>query len=64
MADRHEGVPAPNQQQQNQQQQQVQIQDPAGPQQQHIHLNWSNFKPEFSGNPDEDVEVCLLCSND
>ena len=27
------------------------IQDPAGPQQQHLHLNWSNFKPEFSGKP-------------
>ena len=67
MADREEGVPAPNQrqeQQQNQQQQQIQIQDPTGPQQQHLHLNWSNFKPEFSGKPDEDAEVHLLYSND
>ena len=29
-----------------------------------VHLNWSNFKPEFSGKPDEDAEVHLLCSND
>ena len=27
-------------------------------------LNWSNFKPEFSGKPDEDAEVHLLHSND
>ena len=26
--------------------------------------NWSNFKPEFSGKPEEDVEAHLLCSND
>ena len=32
--------------------------------QQHLHLNWSNFKPEFSGIPDEDAEAHLLCSND
>ena len=54
--------PTTNQQQQQQQKQQDQ--DPAGPQQQHLHLNWSNFKPEFSGEPDEDAEVHLLCSND
>ena len=48
-------------QQQNQQQQQ-QNQDPAG-QQQHLHINWSNFKPEFSEKP-EDTEAHLLCSND
>ena len=71
MADREEGVPAPNQwwqwqqnQQQQNQQEQQQIQDPAGPQQQHLHLNWSNFKPEFLGKPDEDAEAHLLCSND
>ena len=34
------------------------------PQQQHLHINWSNFKPEFSGKPDEDAEVHVLCSND
>ena len=27
-------------------------------------MNWSNFKPEFSGKPDEDVEAHLLWSND
>ena len=27
-------------------------------------LNWSHFKPEFSGKPDEDVEVHLLRMND
>ena len=27
-------------------------------------LNWSNFKPEFSGMPEEDAEAHLLCSND
>ena len=26
--------------------------------------NWSNFKPEFSGKPDEDAEVHLFHSND
>ena len=64
MADRDDGVPVPNQQQQqqeNQQQwQQFQIQDPAGPQQQYLHLNLSNFKPEFSGKPDDNAEVYLL----
>ena len=59
------GIPAPNcppnQQQQQHQQQQQQIQDQ---QQQMIHLNWSNFKPEFSGKPDEDAEAHLLHSND
>ena len=67
MAERGEGVPAPqHRQQQNnqqQQQQQQQNQDPAG-QQQQLHLILSNFKPEFSGKSDEDAEVHLLCSND
>ena len=53
--------PPPNQQQQQYQQQQQQIQDQ---QQQIIHLNWSNFKSEFSGKPDEDAEMHLLHSND
>ena len=54
---------APNHSQgQNQQQnQQQQNQDVAG--QEHLHINWSNFKPEFSGKPEEDVEAHLLCSN-
>ena len=63
MADQEEGVPTPNpplapQQQQPQQQQQDQVR------QQEVHLNWSNFKPEFSGKPDEDAEAHLLNSND
>ena len=65
MADRGEGVPAPNQWQQQQQDQQLQNQQQQEQQQQqHLHLNWSNFKPEFSRKPDEDAEVHLLCSND
>ena len=64
MADREEGAAAPNQRQgQNQQQnQQQQNQDTAG--EQHLHINWSNFKPEFSGKPEVDAEAHLLCSND
>ena len=34
------------------------------PQQQHLHINWSHFKPEFSGKPGEDAEAQMLCSND
>ena len=61
MAEREEGAAAPNQRQgQNQQENQKQI--PAG-QQQHLHINWSNFKPEFSGKP-EDAEAHLPHSND
>ena len=32
--------------------------------QRHIHINWSNFKPEFSGKPEEDAGAHLLCSSD
>ena len=66
MAERGECVLAPNQQwQQQQNQQQQHDQHPQDqPQQQHLHINWSNFKPEFSEKPDEDEEVHLLCSND
>ena len=32
--------------------------------QQILHLNWSHFKPEFSGKPDENPEAHLLCTND
>ena len=28
------------------------------------HLNWSHFKPDFSGKPKEDAEVHLLRTND
>ena len=34
-----------------------------GPQQQ-MHMNWSHFKPKFSGKPEEYVEVHLLQTND
>ena len=37
---------------------------PAQQSQQIVHLNWSHFKPEFLGNPDEDAEAHLLCTND
>ena len=33
-------------------------------QQQQLHMNWSYFKPEFSGKLDEDVEAHLLRTND
>ena len=60
MADQEEGVPAPNPPPA-----QPQLQDQAGQQQQQVvHLIWSNFKPEFSGKPDENAEAHLLCSND
>ena len=29
-----------------------------------MHMNWSHLKPEFSGKPEEDVEVHLLQTND
>ena len=32
--------------------------------QQKLHMNWSHFKPKFSGKQDEDVEVHLLRTND
>ena len=59
MANREEGAAAPNW---RQRQEQHQHQDAAG--QQHLHINWSNFKPEFSGKPEEDAEAHLLCFND
>ena len=27
-------------------------------------VNWSHFKPEFAGKPEEDAEAHLLCTND
>ena len=63
MANREEGGAAPNQRQgQNQQQDQQQNQDAAG--QQHMYINWSNFKLEFSGKPEEDARAHVLHSND
>ena len=35
-------------------------QQPQPGQQVLMHMNWSHFKPEFSGKPEEDVEVHLL----
>ena len=66
MAAREEGAAAPNQRQgQNQQQnERQQNQEPVEQQKQHLHINWSNFKPEFSGKPEEDAEAHLLHSND
>ena len=55
MANREEGAAAPTC---RQGQEQPQHQDAAG--QRHIPLNWSNFKPEFSGKPEEDAEAHLL----
>ena len=59
MANRGEGAATPNW---RQGQEQPQPQDTIG--QRHIHLNWSNFKPEVSGKPEEDAEAHLLCLND
>ena len=39
-------------------------QQPAQQAQQMPHLNWSHFKPEFSGKPDEDAEAHLHRTND
>ena len=65
MAEREEGAAATNQRQgQNQQNQQQHQNQDAGGQQQHLHIKWSNFRPEFSGKPEEDAEAHLLCSND
>ena len=33
-------------------------------QQAQMHMNWSHFKPEYSGKPEEDVEAHLLRTND
>ena len=62
MADQEEGVPAPNVP--PAQPPPPQQQDYAGQQQQVLHLNWSNFKPQISRKPAEDAEAHLLCLND
>ena len=73
MADQAQGIPAPPsppppaQAQAGQLAQQQQQEHPAPPAQQGqqiVHLNWSHFKPEFSGKPDENAEVHLLHIND
>ena len=33
-------------------------------QQVHLCMNWSHFKPEYSGKPEEDVKAHLLRKND
>ena len=33
-------------------------------QQAQMHINWSHFKPEYSGKPEEDVEAHLFRTND
>ena len=58
MANREEGAGTPNW---RQGQDQPQHQDAA--RQRHLHLNWSNFKSEFSGKPEEDAEAHILHSN-
>ena len=55
MANREEGAAVHYQ---RQGQEQPHHQDAA--RQRHIHLNWSNFKLEFSGKLEEDVEAHLL----
>ena len=37
---------------------------PAHREGQQLCMNWSHFKPKFSGKPDEDVEAHLLITND
>ena len=59
MANREEGAATSNQ---RQRQEQPQPQDAV--RQRHTHLNWSNFKAEFLGKPEEDPEAHLLHSND
>ena len=61
MADQEEDFPAPNPLL-------VPVQAPQAPlapqEQQLVHLNWSYFKPEFLGKPEEDAEAHLLHTND
>ena len=45
-------------------QQQQPIPPPPPTQQVNFHMNWSHFKPEYSGKPGEDVEAHLLRTND
>ena len=59
-----QGVPAPPLPPAQTLQQQEHHAPPAQQGQQIVHLNWSHFKPEFSGKADEDAETHLLCTND
>ena len=40
------------------------LQQPVQQAQHVLYLNWSHFKPEFSGKPEEDAEAHLLRTND
>ena len=64
MADQEEGIPAPNPPSAQVQAAQAAQAAQASQGQQLVCLNWSYFKPEFSGNPDGDTEAHLLCTND
>ena len=69
MADQVQGIPAPPPhvppaEAQHAPQQPAVPQEPQQPVPQMVHLNWSYFKPEFSGKPDEDTEAHLLHTND
>ena len=59
----HPLPPAPAQPGQQVPQQQEHHAPPAQQGWQIVHLNWSHFKPEFSGKPDEDAEAHLLHTN-
>ena len=63
MADQKEGNPAPNPPPAQVQAAQAAQAAQAPQGHQFVHLNWSNFKPEFSEKSDEDAEAHLLCSN-
>ena len=56
------GLPGPAQQPPQQPSQQPL--QPQQTQQVHMHMNWSHFKPEYSGKPEEDVEAHLLRTNE
>ena len=61
MADEEQGVPAPNPHPHHVSPADPAVpqalQDPQQPMPQMVNLNWSYFKPEFLGRPDEDAEA-------
>ena len=57
------GLPGPSPLREEQQPPPIPQQQPQPGQQVHMCMNWSHFKPEFSGKP-EDVEAHLLRTND
>ena len=58
------GLPGPTPHREEQQPPPIPQQQPQPDQQVQMHMNWSHFKPEFSGKPEEDVEAHLLRTND